>query len=96
MIVVELTGVPQGVARPRFVRRSGVAFTPAHTRNYQAALRLAAQEVMEGKPLLTGPVSLAVTAAMPIPSSWSLRKRQAARDGLLKPTTRPDFENLAK
>lgn len=95
-IVVELAGVPEGKGRPRFARKTGHAYTPAKTRSYEGALRLAAQDAMAGAIPLLGPVRVTVDAHFPVPQSWSAKKRAAALLGATRPTTRPDWENIAK
>lgn len=95
-IIIELSGEPKGAGRPRFVRATGIAFTPADTRKYQSALRYAAQEAMNGRPPLDGPVRVSVVAAFPVPASWSKKKRAQALANQLFPTTRPDVDNLLK
>jgi Holliday junction resolvase RusA-like endonuclease len=95
-IVIELAGEPQGKGRPRFVRSTGHAFTPAATRKYESALRLAAQGVMAGRTPIEGAVDVEVLACMPIPTSWSKGKRASAITGAVKPTSRPDVDNLVK
>jgi len=96
MIVIELAGTPVGKGRPRFVRRTGCAYTPTKTRNYEGNLRLAAQDVMAGAKPLEGPLAVTVHALFPVPASWSRRKRNAALDGSLWPTSKPDCDNIAK
>lgn len=95
-IVVELSGSPQGKGRPRFVRATGHAFTPANTRKYESHLRLAAQDVMQGRAPLEGPIAIDVLAVFPVPASWSKAKRAAALLRLVHPTTKPDIDNTAK
>lgn len=95
-IVIELAGEPKGKGRPRFVRSTGHAYTPAQTRSYESMLRLAAQEVMAGRIPLDGPLEVDVVARMPIPVSWSKRKRADAITGTVRPTSRPDCDNLVK
>ena len=95
-IVIELTGEPEGVGRPRFVRKTGIAFTPATTRKYQAALRFAAQTAMNGQAPLDIPVTVRVIALFPVPASWSKRKRSLAIDGLVCATCKPDCDNILK
>lgn len=95
-IQIILAGEPQGKGRPRFVRATGHAFTPARTRSYESALRYAAQEVMAGAVPLEGPLSAVVVAVFPVPASWSGKKRQAARDGAIWPAVKPDADNLLK
>jgi Holliday junction resolvase RusA-like endonuclease len=94
LITIELSGEPKGKGRPRF--GNGRTFTPAATRNYEAALRWAAQEVMRSSPPLDGPLVVNVTMYMPIPKSWSKAKAGQARSGELRPIGKPDWDNGAK
>ena len=96
MVTIELAGEPRGKGRPRFVRATGHAFTPATTRNYEAALRNAAADAMAGAPPIEGPVRVLVRAYMQIPASWSKKKHEEAMLGIVRPTGRPDWENIAK
>lgn len=95
-IVIELAGVPQGKGRPRFVRSTGHAYTPAKTRHYESDLRLAAQEAMAGRPPLDGPCKVTIEALLGVPASWSGSKQRAALGGLIACTTRPDIDNYLK
>lgn len=95
-IVIELVGLPQGKGRPRFVRRTGIAFTPEKTRGYEAALRLSAQEAMAGRPPVDGPVMVSIEASFPVPASWSRKKRDAALAGRVAHQTKPDVDNIIK
>lgn len=95
-IVIRLAGEPQGKGRPRFARATGRAFTPAATRSYESALRLAAQDAMGEHPPLEGPLFVTLTASMPIPASWSKKKQAAALAGGIWPETKPDADNLLK
>ena len=93
---IELAGLPVGKGRPRFVRATGHAFTPAKTRNYESDLRYAAQEAMAGRPPIAEAVSVSVLACFPIPQSWSKKKQLSALNGGIHPTNRPDCDNLLK
>ncbi len=95
-IVITLRGEPKGKGRPRFVRATGKAFTPAATRSYESHLRLAAQEAMGARKPIEGPISVDVVALMPIPKSWSRSKRAEAALQLHRPTKKPDADNLMK
>ena len=57
-------------------------------------LRLAASDEMKGREKLTGGLRFTMTALMPIPSSWSQKKQNLARLGLIHHTTTPDLKNL--
>lgn len=54
--------------------------------------------IYQYKPLtpFTGQLSLRIDAYLPIPQSKPKRWRQEAEHGLIRPTTKPDADNLAK
>src|SRR5262249_24676987 len=81
--------------RPRMTRR-GFAYTPAATRKYEAHGRLAAQQVMDGRAPIAVPVRAEITVDLPVPASWSAKRRDAALVGDVRPTTRPDSDNYVK
>lgn len=98
-----LAGDPRGKGRPRsriIKARSGAQFvshyTPAVTRNYEAALQLAAQQAMAGDPLFEGPLCLTLVAVFAVPESWSEKKKRLAIEGNLRPTGKPDADNILK
>src|SRR5260221_11873756 len=91
-VAVVIAGEPVAKARPRVTRR-GIAYTPAHTRKYEAHGRLAAQLAMGDRPPIEAPVRLEVVAGLPIPVSWSGRRRSLAVSGDVLPTCRPDVDN---
>jgi Holliday junction resolvase RusA-like endonuclease len=55
-----------------------------------------AAAAMAGRPPLEGPLKFQLTAHMPIPVSWSAKKRQAAMDSWQRPTSKPDLDNIIK
>jgi len=94
-IIVVIAGEPVAKARPRATRK-GFVYTPAHLRKYEAHGRLAAQLAMGDRPPIEVPVRLELVAELPIPASWSARKRSRAVAGDLLPTSRPDVDNYIK
>src|SRR3546814_14800776 len=74
-VAFEVAGVPVAKGRPRFTRK-GFSYTPAHTRKYEDVLKLAAGQAMAGRNPFDEPLTVTVTAVLPITASWS-RKRQA-------------------
>jgi Holliday junction resolvase RusA-like endonuclease len=95
-IIIELLGEPKGKGRPRFARRTGHAYTPQKTAGYEACLRHEAALAMTGKPPLKGPLCAQVNAYFGVPPSWSAKKRAAALAGAVRPTRRPDADNIIK
>lgn len=93
-VVVTIPGPPVAKGRPRMTR-TGRAFTPAKTRAAEGYMRhaIAAQA---GQPMLEGALQVTVIAMLPIPASWSQRKRADAAAGIVRPIGKPDGDNLAK
>jgi Holliday junction resolvase RusA-like endonuclease len=94
-VTVIITGEPVAKGRPRMTRR-GFAYTPSATRKFEAHGRLAAQLAMDGRPPIQVPVRVELLIELPIPTSWSERKRAAAIVGDVRPTSRPDLDNFLK
>lgn len=94
-IVVE--GEPKGKGRPRFTR-TGHAYTPARTRDYEDLIAACALKAMEGRhPIPKGvPVRVTIVAIFGVPVSWSKTRRTAALQGVMHHTRKPDIDNVQK
>jgi Holliday junction resolvase RusA-like endonuclease len=90
-----VTGRPLAKGRVRFTK-TGHAFTPDRTVNFEGKLALAAQAAMDGRPPVEGAVAVTLEVHLPIAVSWSKKKREAAVLGQIRPTGRPDLDNFAK
>ncbi len=90
--MVVVTGKIRGKARPRVCR--GHAFTPKDTVQYEKLVRDCYNE-QDGR-YLEGAVRALIIAYYKIPKSYSKKRVQAIRDGLEKPTKKPDGDNIAK
>jgi Holliday junction resolvase RusA-like endonuclease len=97
-ITVSLLGEPVAFARMRIAARTGAHFVPAPQRNAMAALRIEAANTMlhMGAAVLDEPVSVELLAELPIPASWSKKRRNLAILGIIRPGTRPDLDNIVK
>lgn len=91
--VFEVPGKPQGKARPRVTRRG--AYTPAKTKAYEQAVA-AAYRAQAGAYFGESQLAVMVFAYFEPPKSTSKKKRAAMLDGTIKPTTKPDADNIAK
>ena len=71
-------------------------FTPKKQRNNAAALRIMAQQQMQGRLPFDCAIIGQITAEMAIPKTWSKKKQQAALCGEIWPAKRPDLSNICK
>ena len=92
MISFQLQGEPLGKARPRFSRKTGRAYTPQKTVNYEARVAEAAARAMDGQEPFEGPLRLTIRADFLVPQSWSAKKKAAA----VWKASAPDADNIAK
>lgn len=91
--IIHATPKPKG--RPR-VTRSGHAFTPKATREYEQLI-ISEWEVQHGKTEPTkNPAAVRVMFYMPIPKATSNKARERMAAGLEVPAKKPDIDNLLK
>lgn len=95
---ITLFGAPRGKGRPRtrVIGEFATIFTDAKTRNYENNLKAAGIAAMKGRPALDEALSVVVRAFMPVPDSWSRKKREAALNHDLMPTGGIDLDNIVK
>jgi Holliday junction resolvase RusA-like endonuclease len=91
-------GEPVGKGRPRFARRGNFVstYTPQKTKSYEDEIRMMAKAAMGSNELLDTPVTVAIYIRVGIPASFSKQKRKDALEGILKPTKKPDLDNVEK
>ena len=95
-VTIVIPGTPHGKGRPRFSARTRTTYTPSATRAYQETVGRMATIEMRGKDFLTGPLHMDMRAHFAVPPSWNKAKRNDALMGSVKPTGRPDVDNLIK
>jgi Holliday junction resolvase RusA-like endonuclease len=97
-IAFTVPGEPQGKGRPRATTINGSArmYTPKKTVNYEGLVALAAQQAMSGHQPFACALAVQIDAWHPIPASWSKTRQREALLGALRPTTKPDIDNIAK
>jgi len=95
---ITLMGPPRGKGRPRtrVVGNFATIFTDKKTRNYESDLKQAGIVAMQGRSATDEALSVVVRAFMPVPESWSRKKREAALAGDLMPTSGIDLDNIVK
>lgn len=98
-IEFHVPGKPEGKGRPRAGKSFGGharLYTPQKTVAYEGLIALAGQQAMAGRTLLTGPVFVHMEIILPVPSSWSNKRKALALAGQIHPTTKPDIDNVEK
>lgn len=93
-MIFTIPGEPQGKARHR-TTKTGRTYTPAKTAQYENLIRqcfLASgdQERLEGQ------IEANIQAFFSIPKSASKKKREQMLTGEIRPTKKPDADNVAK
>jgi Holliday junction resolvase RusA-like endonuclease len=98
MTMFTVYGEPVGKGRPRFVRRGNFTqtYTPAKTKSYEDEIRMMAKAAMGASEPLETPVTVAIYIRVGIPASFSKQKRKDSLEGIMKPTKKPDLDNIAK
>lgn len=96
-IKITLPIEPKGQQRPRFTRIG----------KFHKAYKSKQQKIEESKVLAflyqqrpqepwSCAIKVAIKAFLPIPKSWSQKKKLEALNNTLRPTKKPDIDNLAK
>lgn len=95
VLKIEIPGDVQAQQRPR-VTRNGT-FDPKESKDYKSFVRLVASQIAP-ETLITEDIKLTIDIyrKMPKAISNSQKKLQQALNGELRPTTKPDIDNLAK
>ncbi|KWE70536.1 endodeoxyribonuclease RusA [Burkholderia ubonensis] len=91
-------GKPVAKGRPRFARHGAHVrtFTPEATERYENLVKMAARAAMRDTQPYEGPVRLIVNIGLPIPTSWSQKRQDAAAAGAIGATKKPDADNVVK
>jgi Holliday junction resolvase RusA-like endonuclease len=98
MLTYIVYGEPVGKGRPRFARRGKFTstYTPQKTKTYEDEIRIMAKAAMGASEPLETPMTVAIYIRVGIPASYSKQKRKDALEGIIKPTKKPDLDNIAK
>lgn len=95
---IELTvyGEPVGKGRPRHTK-DGRVYTPQKTADYERLVRFEYNSRYKGMQFEADePLCMQIIAYVGIPKSTSKKKQELMRQGLIKPTKKPDWDNIAK
>ncbi|WP_240202643.1 RusA family crossover junction endodeoxyribonuclease [Burkholderia sp. LMG 13014] len=85
-------GRPRASSTPRGIRMH----TPKATKRYEAEVQAAARAAMLRELPFGRPVALTVSIVLPVPASWSKRRKRLAYMGEIAATKKPDADNVLK
>lgn len=89
-----IPGEPRGKQRPR-VTRAGHAYTPQETVVYENLVKMEFLNQCPGKKL-NGQLRMTISAFFAIAASVSHKKRNQMLNGEIRPTKKPDVDNITK
>ena len=96
----EIPGPPQGKARPRVVRAkngASLTYTPDKTVAYEELVRLRFKAAAQSFCFADGAqLAIQITACYPVPKSKSKRAQAEMIAGTIRPTKKPDCDNIVK
>ena len=90
-------GEPKGKGRPRFCRNTGHAITPKDTVNYETLVKMeytqaCGEQIFPDNAML----DMRIKAYYSIPKSASKKRHAAMLSGDIRPTKKPDMDNVIK
>jgi Holliday junction resolvase RusA-like endonuclease len=98
VLTFSVPGEPVAKGRARaFIRGGKIGHhTPDKTARYENLVRLVAKQAIGAAKPLEGPISLRCTFWLPVPMSYSNKRRKACLNGSERHCKRPDIDNLLK
>ena len=95
-VVFVVPGVPVPKGRARACVRNGhvAHYTPEKTARFENLVKMAAMGATQEP--FTGPVALTCAFVLPVPASYSKKRRDACLNGYEWPSKKPDTDNLLK
>lgn len=96
MVKFTVPGEPKGKGRPKFSKVGGFVktYTPETTVNYENWVKICFQEAKQEK--LSGELKAEIRCFFDIPNSYSKKKKEDAYYGRIRPTKKPDIDNICK
>lgn len=98
IIEFNVPGQPVAKGRPRFSTITGRTYTPEKTTNYENLVRLSYMQAYPNQTPYEKNVQLSMTinAYFQIPKATSKKKAEQMRTHIIRPTIKPDTDNIAK
>lgn len=93
-----IPGEAKGKGRPKFFRRGNFVgtYTPDQTTSYENLVKVSYKQAYPENEIIRGPVEMKITVNTAIPKSYSKKKAHFAMNNIIRPTKKPDLDNIAK
>jgi Holliday junction resolvase RusA-like endonuclease len=91
-----IPGPPVGKGRPRFNRMTGRAYTPEKTASYENLVKVEYERAGGRQYSDSAELGMNIASYFPIPTSVGKRVREKMLEGKIRPTKKPDVDNIAK
>lgn len=98
-ITFTIPGPVKGKGRPRVTMQGGFAraYTPKDTANYENLVKVMYMQEAKGKAWMDKePLKMIIIALQEIPKSASKKQANLMRTDMIRPTKKPDADNIAK
>jgi Holliday junction resolvase RusA-like endonuclease len=95
MIEFTVPGEPKGKARPRMSTKTGRTYTPGPTIQYENWVKQCFM-LCDSKAILEGQITAEIDCYYSIPKSATKGKKLAMKHNIVRPTKKPDIDNVAK
>ena len=98
-VTFTVPGSPTGKGRPRVTMQGGFAraYTPKETVNYENLVKVMYMQEAKGKAWMDKePLKMIIIALQEIPKSASKKQANLMRTDVIRPTKKPDADNIAK
>jgi Holliday junction resolvase RusA-like endonuclease len=92
LIKFTIPGEPKGKARPRVTKYG--TYTAETTVNYENWVKICFQEAKQKS--IEGQLKAEIKCYFDIPNSYSKKKKENALNGIIRPTKKPDLDNIMK
>lgn len=94
-----MPGEPKAKARPRMSTKTGIAYTPKETIQYENWVKTCfvnQSGIADSEDRFRGQISARIIAYYSIPKSISKKKREEMLQGKIRPVKKPDIDNIVK
>lgn len=95
--MITIYGEPRGKGRPKFANKGKfvTTYTPKETASYENLIKVEYRE-QGGKYYPDNPLTCTIYAFYSIPKSTSKKKQELMKSKDIRPTKKPDVDNIAK